>query len=405
MKVIHILHHSISPFAGQYPDRDALHYNSGFPMQFARETRKRYPDAEIECWRPERTIRTEYRWRDDAYRINHRVFPSAFLRYGWELSLPMLKAARQYIRTGEWSFFVHGSYNLHAYCLAWVLTGAPAILQSHGGLPAVARMHMNRRPWLKPLFLPLALLERLTLPRYRHIFAVNRQEQREIEQWFPGSAVSFSPVGIDFDLFSPGDKGASRARLGIAPEAQVVLFAGRLAPEKGISHLLKAVADLAPRHPLLALYLVGSGPLEQALRAESQALGIQEHVCFAGYVDRLSLPDWYRAADVACLPSLFEGFPMTAAEAMACGTPVVATQAGGAEDVVREFECGILTRPRDASALGAAIAQVLNDSQNHSAPNIPRARDLLDWSAKLQRANGLFQDMAQANTNRSAGLS
>lgn len=400
MKVIHILHHSISPFAGQFPDQDALRYDSGFPMQFARETRKRYPTAEIECWRPERTLRSEYRWRDEAHRINHRVFPSLFLRYGWELSLPMLRAARQSARSGQWCFFVHGSYNLHAYCLAFALAGAPVILQSHGGLPAQTRMRRSRRSWLKPLFLPLGLIERMALSRYPHIFAVNQQEQRDIERLFPDAAVSFSPVGIDFDLFSPGPKGASRVQLGLDPHAQLVLYVGRLASEKGVSYLLQAIAGMAPHFQRLELHLVGSGPLEQALRDESRALGIQDRVHFAGYRDRLSLPDWYRAADVVCLPSLFEGFPMTVAEAMACGTPIVATRAGGAEDVVREFDCGILTQPRDVAALRASIELTLADGQSHGSPNIGRARDLLDWSAKLGRADALFQRMTVAHSER-----
>lgn len=364
-------------------------------MEFARETRKRHPDFELECWRPERTLRAEYRWCDETHRISHRVFPSAFLRYGWEISLPMLRAARDLAQTGRGCFFVHGSYNLHAYALAPVLAGAPTILQSHGGLPALARIKFSRRRWLRPLFIPLALIERLTLPRFQYIFAVNMQEKRSIEELFPQVTVSFSPVSIDFDLFSPGDKQTCRSRLGLDQEACIALYAGRLAPEKGLGDLLQATAALIGRFSQFKLYLVGSGPSEPALRQQAQALGIQEHIHFVGYVARPSLVDWYRAADVACLPSLFEGFPMTAAEAMACGTPLVATRAGGAEDVVREFECGILTPPGDPASLGTAIEQLLLGLVNTS-PNVARARDLLDWSAKLQHANDLFQAMTQA---------
>ncbi len=388
--IVHVLHHSVSPFAGQFPDQDVLRYDSGFPMQFARETRKRYPDVEIECWRPERTLRTEYRWRDEVYQISHRVFPSVYLRYSWELSLPMLRAAREQARSGGVCFFVHGSYNLHAYCLAWVLAGAPAILQSHGGLPALARMRLSRRPWRRALFLPLALVERLTLPRYPHIFAVNRQEKRSLEALSLQAAVSFSPVSIDFELFSPGDKQASRARLGLDQKAQIALFVGRLAPEKGISYLLEAAADLTVRFPQFELYLVGSGALEQALRQEVQALGIQEQVHFVGYIDRLSLPDWYRAADVACLPSLFEGFPLSAAEAMACGTPIVASRAGGTEDVVREFGRGLLTPARDSQALSKALTDILSKSTTLT-PDIDRARSVLDWTTKLECSFELFR--------------
>jgi glycosyltransferase involved in cell wall biosynthesis len=392
LHIIHVLHHSVSPFCGQYPDKDPLHYDSGFPMQFARETRKRYPGVELECWRPEHTLRREHCWFDETNQISHRVFPSAFLRYGWELSLPMLRAARDLAQMKCVCFFVHGSYNWHAYALTWALSGAPIILQSHGGLPAMARMKVSRRFWLKPLFLPLALIERLTLSHYPHIFAVNMQEKRSLETLFPKAAVYFSPVSIDFDLFSPGDKGNSRQRLGLVCDAQTVLYVGRLAPEKGIEYLLAAIAQLTAPFPRLQLYLVGSGPSESALRQQAQALGLQKQVHFVGYVPRPSLVDWYRAADVVCLPSLFEGFPLTAAEAMACGTPLVASRAGGMEDVVREFECGILTPAGDPGALKTAIEQYLL-GETTTIPNIGRARNLLDWSGRLRDIISLFEQM------------
>ena len=134
MKHVHILHHSISPLEGQYPEGDPVLYDLGWPMRFARAQRKRYPQLEIECWRPERTVRETVVWENED-RIIHRVFPSKYLRYNLELSLSMLKAIRDEVQVGESCFFVHGSYNLHAYLLGPIFRTAPAILQSHGGFP------------------------------------------------------------------------------------------------------------------------------------------------------------------------------------------------------------------------------------------------------------------------------
>ena len=361
-------------------------------MQFARATRNRYPDVALECWRPECSLRVPYAWHDKEYNITHRVFPSIFLRYGWELSLTMLRAAKDLVQSGEWCFLVHGSYNLHAYILAYLLKGTPTILQSHGGLPALARMRLSQRRWLKVIYLLLASFEGHALSQYPHIFAINLQEKYSIEETLSKAAVSFSPAGVDFDLFSPGDKRTSRENLGLAIEAQIVIYVGRLSPEKGLRFLIDASAVLLPRFPQFQLYLVGSGPIESALKQQANALGIWEHVHFVGYMDHMALVDWYRAADVACLPSLFEGFGMSAAEAMACGTLAVVARSAGTEAVVNTFECGITVPARDATALSSAIEQVLSGS-NNTRPNIARARSLLDWSTKLQHIAHLFQAM------------
>ena len=395
MRVVHILHHSVSPFSGQFPDQNPLHYDSGFPMLFARQSRQRNPDIEVECWRPECSLGSEYTWQDEIHQITHRIFPSVFFRYGWELSIPMLKAAAKHAKSGRWCFLVHGSYNLHAYSLARVLSGAPAILQSHGGLPAMARMKASQRKWSAPLFFPLALIEGRSLPLYPHIFAVNTLERASIEEAFPGTLVSFSPVAIDFDLFSPGDRLTSRNQLGLPMNSQIILFVGRLAPGKGIRHLLDAIAILAKRFPRIESFVVGSGPCESYLREHAKTLGIESHVHFVGYVNHDMLVDWYRAADLLCLPSMFEGFPLTAAEAMACGTPIVASHVGGLPDVVNAFECGILVPPRDPGALSAAIEQMLLN-QSNAIPNTEKARESLDWSAKLNRINDLFSEMASS---------
>ena len=358
-------------------------------MQFARAMRERYPEAELECWRPERSLHTPYTWHDEVYHITHRVFPSLFFRYGWELSFSLLRAARDLAKSGESFFFVHGSYNLHAYMLALILKNAPAILQSHGGLPALARLRLKPL-WQKFVLAPLVLIEKYTLPRYSHIFAVNMQEMRGIEEMIPHTSVSFSPMGLDFNLFSPGERRASRKRLGLNLEAKIVLFVGRLAPEKGIGYLLEATTTLVESLPRSELYLVGSGPSETELKQRAKTLGLTEHVHFTGYIDHHTLVEWYRAADVVCLPSLFEGFPMTIAEAMACGTPVVATRAGGAEDVVREFECGRLVKPCAPKDLAQALLDSLGEGHNQT-PNINRARLVLDWKAKLDCALEVFQ--------------
>lgn len=394
LKIIHILHHSLSSFTGQFPDKDLLHYDGGFSVQFAKEIRKRCPEAEMECWRPERTLHQEYFWQDEDYQIKHCLFPSTSLRYGWELSLSMLRTAQRFARSGGSKFIIHGSYNLHTYLLARLLENTPAIVQSHGGLPAKARVHFQQKDWFKPLFVPLAQFERVTLAHYPHIFAVSRLEKNALEKSFPGLPVSFSPMSIDFDHFSPGDKQISRIRVGLATEARIILFVGRLVLEKGIQYLLEAATHLRKRYSNLELHLLGSGPAKQDLQQQAKSLGIEESIIFGGYIDHASLVDWYRAADVVCLPSHFEPFGLAIAEALACGTPVVGSAVGGIMDIVQEFQCGELVPPRSARDLALAIERVLDGSAN-TTPDIENARHKFSWSSKLQHTFELLNTMSQ----------
>lgn len=393
MKVVHILHHSISPYTGQYPEGDPLYYNSGLPMKYARAVRAAYPAIEIECWRPECTAQNVHVWQDENARITHRIFPSIYGRVNLEYSRAMLKAVREEAGRGECSFFVHGVYNLHAFLLAPILSDSPAIVQSHGGFPAGVLFHRTPHHWLRAVYWPIAPFERRSLSRYRHFFAISQEERAYLTRLCPGSAVHFSPTGVYFDIFSPGDRRSARTACGVEPDAPLLLFVGRLIEEKGVEYLLEAYQDAAKRiKPMPQLVIIGSGPLEDSLRRRADELGVSRTVRFTGNVANNELPQWYRAADVTVIPSLLEWFGAVAVESLACGTPIIGTEAGGLVDIVAEFECGTLVPPEDAAALAEAIVEALTRSPL-PPPNIARGRSAFDWSAKTALMMQVWEHM------------
>ena len=140
------------------------------------------------------------------------------------------------------------------------------------------------------------------------------------------------------------------------------------------------------------LYLIGTGPYADTVRELISKLDLDEYVMLLGSVSQSELPFYYRAADCTVMPSFLEWFGVVAAESMACGTPVIATEAGGAIDIVREFECGILVPPRDSIALAEAMAEMLSGTVATS-PNIERARASFDWTQKLNHTFRLFAKM------------
>lgn len=391
MRSIHILHHSISPFKGQYPEGDPLHYNTGIPMLFGRAILERYPTYEVEVWRPECTLsRGEYQWRDEDG-ILHRVFRSTRVRINVEYSSALIRALRTIEGGSEVVIWFHGIYNLQAYVAASRLPAVPVIAQSHGGYPGRALFQISNHRWKRFYYLLFVPAERRPLKRFPHIFAISSQEQQYLETYagIPRNRVSFSPTGMSFEHFSPGDSTESRIQCGIPADQRVILFVGRLIHEKGPECLIEAFKTVQSEIDGAHLYLVGDGPLRPALQAQVSRDELEAQVHFVGYVHSHLLPDWYRAADVVVMPSYYEWFGKVAAEAMACGTPVVTTQTGGTIDIIREFECGILVPPRDSEGLACAIQKVLS-GKYEARPNIGRGRSTFDWSAKLRHAFAIF---------------
>jgi D-inositol-3-phosphate glycosyltransferase len=176
------------------------------------------------------------------------------------------------------------------------------------------------------------------------------------------------PPGVDLELFRMADASAARTRLGVPPDAVLLLFVGRIQPLKAPDLLLRAVPPLLERMPelrgRLQVAIVG-GPSGTGLdRPESlhklaAALGIADLVRFEPPARAAQLADWYAAADVTVVPSHSESFGLVALESQACGTPVVAAAVGGLPTAVRDGESGLLVDSRDPADFAAAIGRLV----------------------------------------------
>ena len=156
-----------------------------------------------------------------------------------------------------------------------------------------------------------------------------------------------------------------RGTIGAATGDVVVGFAGRMVKVKDLPTLVRAFARAYSAMPALRLVLAGNGPERAAAEALAGDLHVGHRVHFLGWVD--DLPRFYSTLDVFALSSVNEGTPVAAIEAMAAGRAVVATSVGGVPDVVEHDTSGLLVPPRDADALGAALARLAADRELRAA--------------------------------------
>ena len=156
-----------------------------------------------------------------------------------------------------------------------------------------------------------------------------------------------------------------RAELGIGKDDVVVVVIGRFSPEKGVRFFVKAMALLAPRFPQLRAVLVGDGVERSAIEGDLLRMGLQEAVLLAGFQEDVS--PFYHCCDILCMPSLSEGMPNVALEAMMFGKPVVATDVGGIPEVVMQAETGLLVPSCNAEALAGALETLILDGKKRAA--------------------------------------
>lgn len=234
------------------------------------------------------------------------------------------------------------------------------------------------------------------LRRADAVVAVSRAVARELgpSAGVPDERVHVIHNGVETDRYVPSrlerSREAIRRSLGLGEEDRVVLLPAVMREGKGHGRLLSVLPALRRRVPGLRVLLAGSGELEDELRREARHRGVGGVVRFLGF--RSDIPELLAAADLVVLPSLSEALPTVLMEAAAAGRPVVATRVGGAPEIVRDGETGLLVPPDDPGALVQAVSGLLLDPDRawrygRSARTLAERRfDMrrqVDWTLEL----------------------
>jgi glycosyltransferase involved in cell wall biosynthesis len=240
----------------------------------------------------------------------------------------------------------------------------------------------------KTIKLPfITFITRISLLKAKKVLVVSRALSDKVNSiGVPYSNIEIIPDGVDTTNFVP---------LPYKDRANNILFVGSLIERKGVRYLIQAFANIVRYFPDFHLILMGEGYQRAECEALVQSYGLSEKVCFTGAQTRKQVAESMRKAKIFVLPSIEEGLGVVLLEALASGTPIVASKIGGIPDVV-DGTVGLLIPPGEPEALEKAILSILNLNLNawnvlhHNARK--RSEEVFDWAHIAQRIVELYKD-------------
>ncbi len=228
--------------------------------------------------------------------------------------------------------------------------------------------------------------ERRVLARADRIIAATLAELTQLRFLYKADQhkITVIPPGVDVSHFYPIPADEAKAFIGLKPDDRMILFVGRIEPLKGLDTLIRAMSCLDTHQLPLPVHLavIGGEPNAQPEKMTEEMARIQKlcddlcmgnMVVFLGKRGQDTLPYYYSAAEVVVMPSLYESFGMVALEAMACGTPVVASEVGGLGYLVQNEVTGFTIPDSDPQALCEKLSLLLNDSRLHAQMGLAAA--------------------------------
>ena len=319
-----------------------------------------------------------------------RVFYSDYGRLNPASLLDIARVARQ---TQTDLLHLHGYKACTLGRIVGALLGMPVVLHEHAVFPTMPP-YQKLADWL------LAPLNDRVVVNCEAVaeFCVERRsmDPENIE-------IIFNGVPLD-EFREVSDSAAAEAaeELGIGADTPVVGTVARLEEQKGITHFLNAVPAVKEECPDVKVLIVGDGTLRGALEEEARQLGIADNVIFTG--ERRDVPRLYKLMDVKVISSIYEGTTLTVFEAMATGTPVVATTVDGVEEVIEDGATGMLVPPKDAASIAEVVTDLLTnpDRAQRLSERAEQAVKQYDVRTSMRRIENLYETVLSGNGESSA---
>ncbi len=202
-------------------------------------------------------------------------------------------------------------------------------------------------------------IKKLILKNIDYIIAVSFDLKNKINL---SNKTTVIPPGLNLKKFKPASP-SFRLKQQLKITGECLLFVGRLVPSKGVVYLIKALVPVTKAYPNLKLLIIGDGPEVDKLKNLSSKLNLENNINFLGSQKNQDLPAYYNLADIFIGPSLQEGFGIVFLEALACGTPVIASEVGGIKDIIKPDKNGLLIKPADWKGLAQKIIELLSHEE------------------------------------------
>ncbi len=334
---------------------------------------------------------------DVALRLSAYAVAPLALAFGWRRARAVARAV--------------GATVMHGH---WVVPGAAIAAAACPRLPLVVSLH-GSDVYVAERSIVAGRVARAVFRRAGWVTACSEDlRTRAIGLGASRDRSETIPYGVDADRFAPNPRARAlrRAALGVHDDDPVLFTAGRFVRKKGFEYLVDAVAQLAPAWPSLRLVLGGGGDLDAELRARAAARGVTDRIVFPGVLGHDEVAEFLAAADVAVVPSVrddagnVDGLPNVVMEALASGTSLVATTAGGIGAVAHDDHNAMVVGERDVPALATAIDRLLRAPDTRRRLGEQARLDVVrdhSWAGVAEAFERAYRLARAAHTRETAG--
>ncbi len=308
------------------------------------------------------------------------------------------------LRFQEWEgvqySLVHTNYWISAWVgMQWKKRQSIPQVHTYHSLGAVKYQSVEAIPMIAGTRLDV---EKAVLETAERTVATSPQEKDHMRSLVSSKGhIQIIPCGTDIQRFGAIDRTQARLELGWNPDQKIIFYVGRFDPRKGIETLVRAVGCSQIRHDPQVKLIIGGGSRpgqsdgieRERIEAMVDELGMRDITTFTGRISDELLSVYYTAADVCVVPSHYEPFGLVAIEAMACSTPVIASDVGGLQFTVVPEETGLLAPPKDEVAFAEAIDRILShpDWRNQLGQRARRrVEEKFSWDGVAHQLSDLY---------------